>query len=194
MVFLQENFWDELIRQDRELLVQLNALGSKRWDPFWLFVTNQFNWIPLFLFLFFLLYKAYGKKKGIVLVLMAALLVAFSDQLVNLIKNTVMRLRPNNDLELKMIIRALKHPHGFSFVSGHATTSFAVTVFMVLLLRKHYKYIVLLFLWPIFFAYSRIYCGVHFPVDIFIGMLLGIIIGLLFYKFCKMLLQKVYIS
>ncbi len=191
MLFVQQNFWDELIRQDRELLVQLNALGSDKWDAFWLLVTNQFNWIPLFLFLFFLLFKAYGWKKGIVLVLLAALLVAFSDQLVNLIKNSVMRLRPNNDLELKTIIRALKHPHGFSFVSGHSTTSFAVTVFMVSLLRKHYKYIVFLFLWPMLFAYSRIYCGVHFPIDIFMGMLLGITIGLLFYRFSQIILRKV---
>ena len=191
MLFLQQNFWDELIRQDRELLVQLNALGSDKWDAFWLLVTNQFNWIPLFLFLFFLLFKAYGWKKGIVLVLIAALLVTFSDQLVNLIKNSVMRLRPNNDLELKTIIRALKHPHGFSFVSGHSTTSFAVTVFMVSLLRKHYKYIVFLFLWPMLFAYSRIYCGVHFPIDIFMGMLLGITIGLLFYRFSQIILRKV---
>ena len=191
MLFVQQNFWDELIRQDRELLVQLNALGSDKWDAFWLLVTNQFNWIPLFLFLFFLLFKAYGWKKGIVLVLIAALLVTFSDQLVNLIKNSVMRLRPNNDLELKTIIRALKHPHGFSFVSGHSTTSFAVTVFMVSLLRKHYKYIVFLFLWPMLFAYSRIYCGVHFPIDIFMGMLLGITIGLLFYRFSQIILRKV---
>ncbi len=191
MLFVQQNIWDELIRQDRELLVQLNALGSDKWDAFWLLVTNQFNWIPLFLFLFFLLFKAYGWKKGIVLVLIAALLVTFSDQLVNLIKNSVMRLRPNNDLELKTIIRALKHPHGFSFVSGHSTTSFAVTVFMVSLLRKHYKYIVFLFLWPMLFAYSRIYCGVHFPIDIFMGMLLGITIGLLFYRFSQIILRKV---
>jgi undecaprenyl-diphosphatase len=190
MFLVQVSFWDELIRQDRELLVQLNALGSERWDAFWLLITNQFNWIPLFLLLFYLIFKAFGWKKGILLVLFSALLVAFSDQLVNLIKNSVMRLRPNNDLALKTTIRALKHPHGYSFVSGHATTSFAVTIFMFLLLRKHYKYIGFLFIWPFLFAYSRIYCGVHFPIDIFMGMLLGITIGIGFYKLATMLILK----
>jgi len=192
-MFLIQNptFWDNLIQQDRELLVQLNALGNEKWDAFWLLITNQFNWIPLFLLLFLLIFKAFGWKKGIALVLLSAVLVTFSDQLVNLIKNSVMRLRPNNDLELKSIIRALKHPHGFSFVSGHSTTSFAVTVFMVLLLRKHYKYIGFLFIWPILFAYSRIYCGVHFPIDIFMGMLLGTTIGVFFYKLSKILLKKI---
>ncbi len=191
MFLLQATFWDELIQQDRELLVQLNALGSEKWDAFWLLITNQFNWIPLFLLLFILLFRAYGWKKGIALVLLSALLVAFSDQLVNLIKNTVMRLRPNNDLQLKPIIRVLKHPHGYSFVSGHATTSFAVTIFMFLLLRKHYRYIAFLFLWPMLFAYSRIYCGVHFPIDIFMGMLLGITIGVVFYRLSILLLKKI---
>jgi len=190
MFLVQQNFWDKLIRQDRELLVHLNSLGSGKWDDFWLLVTNQFSWIPLFLLLFYLLFKAYGWKKGILIVLLSALLVTFSDQLVNLIKNTVMRLRPNNDLELKPIIRMLKNPHGYSFVSGHSTTSFAVTVFMVLLLRKHYKYILFLFFWPILFAYSRIYCGVHFPLDVFMGMLLGITIGILFYRISKIILKK----
>ncbi|HFS67926.1 MAG TPA: phosphatase PAP2 family protein [Flavobacteriia bacterium] len=182
MLLVQTTFWDKLIQQDREVLLQLNALGSNKWDAFWLFVTNQFNWLPLFLFLLYLIFKAYGWKKGLLIVFITALLVTFSDQLVNLIKNSVMRLRPNNDLELKTVIRALKHPRGYSFVSGHSTTSFAVTVFLFLLLRKYYKYIGFLFIWPILFAYSRIYCGVHFPIDIFMGMLLGITIGITFYK------------
>ena len=179
---LQSSFWDKLIEQDRELLVHLNSLGTETWDSFWLIVTNQFSWIPLFLLLFILIFKAFGWKKGILLVLLSAILVTFSDQTVNLIKNNVMRLRPNNDLELKEIIRILKNPRGFSFVSGHSTTSFAVTVFMVLLLKKHFKQIVFLFIWPMLFAYSRIYCGVHFPIDIFMGMLLGTIIGFVFYR------------
>ncbi len=188
---LQVTFWDKLIQQDRALLVQLNALGTESWDNFWLAITNQFNWIPLFLILLFLIFKAFGWKKGIALVLLSAILVTFSDQTVNLIKNSVMRLRPNNDLELKSVIRALKHPRGFSFVSGHATTSFAVSFFMFFLLKKHFKQIIFIFIWPILFAYSRIYCGVHFPIDIFMGMLLGTLIGVVFFKLSQLLLVKI---
>jgi undecaprenyl-diphosphatase len=184
-------FWDQLIQNDKELLVKLNALGTEGWDSFWLAVTNQFYWIPLFLLLFALLIKAYGWKKGLILIGFTALLVAFSDQLVNLIKNSVQRLRPNNDPEIKDIIRALKHPRGYSFVSGHSTTSFAVTTFMILLLRNNIKYIQLLLIWPFVFAYSRIYCGVHFPIDITLGMFLGIIIGFVFYKLSLLFLLKV---
>ena len=183
-------FWDNLIQQDKDLLINLNALGTENWDAFWMFVTNQFNWTPLFLVLFFLLTKVYGWKKGLILIVFTALLIAFSDQLVNLIKNSVMRLRPNNDPEIMDVIRAVKHSKGYSFVSGHSTTSFAVSTYMIFLLRKHYKYIRLLLIWPILFAYSRIYCGVHFPIDITFGMFLGITIGFTFYKLSTFLIKK----
>lgn len=186
------SFFDRLIIADKELLVSLNAYGSEPWDAFWLFITNQFNWIPLFLVLFFLLIKSYGWKKGLLLIVVAALLVTFSDQFVNFIKNSVMRLRPNNDPEIMDIIRALKHPRGYSFVSGHSTTSFAVTTYMIFLLRKQFKYIRLLLIWPILFAYSRIYCGVHFPIDIILGMFLGVTIGFSFYKLSLFLTNKIF--
>ncbi len=185
-------FLEKIIEYDKELFIKLNALGSEPFDAFWMTVTNQFSWIPLFLLLFFLIFKAYGLKKGLVLVVVAALLVTFSDQFVNLIKDFFERLRPNNDPTINNIIRILKTPHSFSFVSGHSTTSFAVTIFMILTLRKHYKYPLLLLVWPILFAYSRIYVGVHFPIDIFAGMLLGIIEGYTFYRLSLVFLKKVH--
>jgi undecaprenyl-diphosphatase len=187
-----DSFFDKLIALDKELFTNLNALGFEKWDAFWLIITNQLYWTPVFLVLLFLLFKAFGWKKALVLIVFSALLVTFSDQLVNLIKHTVMRLRPNNDPELINVIRALKHPRGYSFVSGHSTTSFAVTTFMILTLKNKFKHIKFLLLWPIFFAYSRIYVGVHFPIDIFTGMLLGLTIGFVFYRLSLLLLKKFY--
>lgn len=186
------DFIEDIIAKDKELLVYLNSLGAETWDQFWITVTNQFNWTPWFLMLFFLIYKAYGWKKALVLILTSALLVTFSDQFVNLIKDYFARLRPNNDPEINSIIRILKKPGSFSFVSGHSTTSFAVTTFMILTLKQFYKYPFLLLIWPIIFAYSRVYLGVHFPADIFIGMLLGITIGYAFYKLSLVFLRKIH--
>jgi len=185
-------FLEQIIAYDKELFIYLNSQGSEPWDAFWMLITNQFNWIPLFLLLFFLIFKAYGWKKGVILVIVAALLVTFSDQFVNLIKNYFDRLRPNNDTSINDVIRILKRPRSFSFVSGHSTTSFAVTLFMIHSLKKYYKYPLLLLLWPLLFAYSRIYVGVHFPIDIFIGMLLGLLIGYTFYKISLLFLRKIH--
>ncbi len=182
---------DQIIDYDKKLFIYLNNWGSEPWDAFWMTITNQFSWIPLFLLFFYFIFKVYGIKKGLIILFVAAALVAFSDQFVNLIKNNFARLRPNNDPTVNELIRILKRSRGFSFISGHSTTSFAVTTFMILTLKKYYKRTFLLLIWPILFAYSRIYVGVHFPIDLFIGMLVGITIGVLFYKISVYFLNKV---
>jgi len=182
---------DQLIGLDKSVLIYLNNLGSPKWDTFWLFITNQYNWIPLFILMLFLIFKVYGLKKGLIILLIAAVLVAFTDQFVNLVKHTFGRLRPNNDPSVKNLIRILYSPHSFSFVSGHATNSMANTVFIYLLLKKHFKYVWLFFIWPLVFAYSRVYLGVHYPIDILTGALLGMCLGYGFYKICFFILGKV---
>lgn len=184
------SFLEKIIAYDKELFIFLNSLGSETWDNFWITLTNQFSWIPLFALLFILIFRSYGWKKGLLLMVITALLITFSDQFVNFLKDYFGRVRPNNDTSINEMIRILKGPRSFSFVSGHSTTSFAVSTFLIATLKNHYKYPLLLLIWPILFAYSRIYVGVHFPIDIFVGMLLGLLIGFLFYKISLAFLKK----
>ena len=185
------DFLDSIIQHDKELLVFLNGLGSENWDSFWIFITTPINWTPLFLLFFYLIFKTFGWKKGLVFIIITALMAGFSDQLTVFIKDFVGRLRPNRDPELRDIIRLLKDNKSFSFVSGHATTSTAVSLLMHLTLKKYYKYTILFFIWPILFAYSRIYIGVHFPIDVTVGALLGLLIGYFFYQLSIKVLAKV---
>ncbi len=171
------SFLDTLIEKDRALFVFLNGLGTESWDGFWMGITNKYTWIPLYIVLLFLLFRYFNWKKALFLLFIAALLVTFTDQFVNLIKNTIGRLRPCSDPSLQDIIRIVKKSGGYSFISGHATNSFAVSTFMILTLRHYFKPIYLVLIWPLLFAYSRIYVGVHFPLDIFTGMFVGIGIG-----------------
>jgi len=173
---------ENIIQKDKELLIYLNNLGSEQWDGFWIAITNQFTWTPLFVFVLFLVFKQFGWKKGVFTVLFIAVIVAFSDQFTNLIKNTTERVRPCNAEGIKEYLRQIKYRSGgYSFWSGHASLSTTVTMFMILLLRKHFKMIYLMILFPLIFGYSRIYLGVHFPVDVTTGYITGIILGMLFY-------------
>jgi undecaprenyl-diphosphatase len=172
---------DKIIRFDKELMVQLNSMGNESWDQFWILATNQMSWIPLYLIFFYLIFNALGWKKGLALVLLTAVLITFSDQFTVFLKDSFERLRPNNDPSVNSMIRILKNNKSFSFVSGHATTSMAVSLLMFLTLRKNFPYTWLFFIWPLIFAYSRIYIGVHFPMDVLCGALLGAGIGYLFY-------------
>lgn len=184
-------FLDKIIQYDKELLVYLNSFGNENWDSFWMTITNQFSWIPLYVLFLALILKALGWKKGLALMVFTALLITFSDQLTVFIKNYTERLRPNRDPQINEIIRIIKNNTSFSFVSGHATTSTAVSFFMHLTLKKYYKYTIFFFIWPILFAYSRIYIGVHFPIDVTLGAILGLLIGFVFYRLSLKLLLKV---
>lgn len=184
-------FLEKIIQYDKDLLVYLNSLGNENWDTFWMTITNQFSWIPLYLIFLFLIYKSFGWKKGLSLLLLTALLVTFSDQFTVFIKNYFERLRPNQDTSINEIIRILKNNKSFSFLSGHATTSTAVSLLIHLSLKKDYKYTLLFFIWPLLFAYSRIYIGVHFPIDVIAGSVLGVLIGFIFYRLSLKLLLKV---
>jgi undecaprenyl-diphosphatase len=185
------NFLDKIIQLDKELMVVLNGMGTESWDAFWLISTDQLSWIPLYLLFFYLIFKSLGWKKGLALVLLTAVLVTFSDQFTVFLKESFERLRPNRDPEINQTIRILKNNKSFSFVSGHATTSMAVSLLMYLTLRDKYRYTYLFFIWPLMFAYSRIYIGVHFPLDVLSGALLGILIGYLFYQISLRLLSYV---
>ena len=173
---------EKLLTLDTELLVYLNGLGSPAYDGLWLFITRQSNWIPLFILLLYVIYKKLGVKQTLYLLLFITVIVAITDQTTNLFKNGFQRLRPCNNPEINTVIRVVQVRNSFSFFSGHAANSMASTMFVFLIIRKFYKHTYLLFLFPLIFAYSRIYLGLHFPGDILTGYLFGGTFGFMFYK------------
>lgn len=173
---------EKIIDLDKKIFIYLNGLGSESYDGLWLLITKQVYWTPLFLLIFYLLQKKLGWKNFLYYILFTAVLILICDQTANLFKETFQRLRPCNDIEIKDIIRIVKSSTTKSFFSGHATNSMATTVFAYMILKKYYKYSFLLFLFPLIFAYSRIYLGLHFPTDILTGYAFGATFGFVCYK------------
>jgi undecaprenyl-diphosphatase len=170
----------EVIAYDQQLFVFLNNLGSAAYDEFWLFLTKQTHWTPFFLVLLLVIYKKVGWKQTLFLLLFMAALITFTDQFTNLVKNTVQRLRPCNTPNLLGHIRIVKASDTFSFFSGHAANSMAVATFLFAIFRSKISWFKWLFLWPLVFAYSRIYLGLHFPLDILAGFAFGSCSGFAF--------------
>jgi len=176
---------NKILQKDKELLVFLNSFDWKYLDVFFLFITKQIHWIPIFLFVFYLLWKKIGWRYLGISLLFLAMILMVCDQTTNLFKFGFERLRPINDIEIKDNLRILLTRSSYSFFSGHASNSMATTLFLFLIFRKHYKYGFLLFLFPLIFAYSRIHLALHFPSDILVGYFFGTIIGVIFYYLHK---------
>jgi len=179
-----------VLELDRNLLIFLNSLGSEKFDNLWLILTNKFTHIPLYLLLLFLLFRSlrysYQKQKLYkvysIYMLSIVFLIFISDQLSNLFKNSIQRLRPCHDDQIQNIIRVVKEDCGglYSFFSAHASNSFVIATIFILFMNRKKEYF-LLFLWAAVVAYSRVYLGVHYPSDIIIGSLIGISVSYFFY-------------
>ncbi|MEH6535851.1 MAG: phosphatase PAP2 family protein [Psychroserpens sp.] len=182
---------EELVRLDTELFIYLNNLGTETWDGFWMFYTTKFNWIPFYALLAYLMYKRLNTKMFLLTLLVVALMITFTDQITNLFKKVlVVRLRPCHNGDIDGLYRLVKEYCGgkYGYFSGHASNSMAVAVFTSLMLRSKYKYIPLVLIpWAMAMGYSRIYIGVHYPLDVVSGMLFGAFSGFLFYKFDRYL-------
>lgn len=164
---------------DQDLLVWLNNLGNEPYDAFWIFVTQIESWTPLFLFFIGVLLYYYKGKKGLVLLLYGIITFLITLAITDFTKMYVARIRPNNIDSLSSVIRVLKNPTSYSFFSGHASSSFCIVVYLVLCIREFNTWVYLAFIWPILFAGSRIYVGVHYPSDIIVGALVGSVLAIL---------------
>jgi len=170
--------WQQLQEWDRDLLIYLNNLGVGEYDRFWIFITKITNWLPLYLLFFILFFIIYRKRKGAIGVGFTILVFIFTIGLTDVIKNVTKRLRPNNTPDLEGFIRVLQTPDSYSFFSGHAAVSFSVTTFIVLAFKHRLKWVYVFYTWPILFMMSRIFVGVHYPGDILVGTLVGMMIGI----------------
>ncbi len=175
---------DTLKALDERLLLYLNGLHNPFLDQaMWLF-SDRFFWIPLYALFLVLLYKQFPTKYWTVLLTVVVMIVV-SDQLCNLSKDHLLRLRPSNEPHLIGLVHTVNDYTGgmYGFYSGHAANSFAVAVFLILLVSKRYRYIIPVALaYALFTAYSRIYLGVHYPGDVLTGIVIGSLTGLGFAK------------
>lgn len=173
-------FLDKLKVWDKDLFLKINGTWISAVGDF-IFPILRFpkTWIPLYVGLFlFMVIKL--KWKSWPWVLMALVCILISDQLSSqVLKGYFERLRPCQDFP-EMVRLLVGHcPGNASFPSSHAVNHFAIGIYFMLSLKAYFKKWSYLFVfWALSICYAQVYVGVHFPLDVLGGAVIGILIGL----------------
>ena len=169
---------------DRKIFLILNGINSDWADQIMLFLSGKWEWAPLYLLLLYLVFSKY-KWKGLWFVIVIGLTITLSDQITSgFMKPFFERLRPSRDPSLEGLVHLVDGYTGgeYGFASSHASNSFAIATLMFLCLRDKYSRLIWLFLWAFLVSYSRLYLGVHYPLDLLAGAGVGTIIAWLLSK------------
>jgi len=171
---------EQLIQFDQNLFFTINnGLSNSFFDWLMPALRNRFFWTPLYLFIIIFLIRNYGKQ-GWIMILFLGLTFGCTDFISSsLIKPTVQRLRPCNDPEIKSAVNNLIDcGSGFSFPSSHASNHFGLAVFLIMMFFQKWRLILPIgLLWAASISFAQVYVGVHYPVDILTGAMLGGMIG-----------------
>jgi undecaprenyl-diphosphatase len=165
---------------DRSLFIFLNGLHNPFFDQLMFGATKSLIWLPLYLFFLFFVIRKY-RWNAFLIVVFAALMILAGDQLSNLVKDGVQRLRPSNQPGLMVHLVEAYKGGTYGFYSAHASNTSCIVVFLILILGRKYWYVTIpAVIWSLVMSYSRIYLGVHYPGDILVGWIVGGIIGYFF--------------
>lgn len=179
------SFFDKIEQLDQELLLWINQQHSLFFDDVMWSVSSKWFGIPFYLLVAFLLYKKLGIKNSFIALAVIGASIGLADLIsTELFKNLIQRYRPTHHLGLKDQLHIVNDYRGgmFGFVSSHAANMMAFAISSILFIQKKWL-LILLLIFALLVAYSRVYLGVHYPLDVFFGADLGASIGFILYYF-----------
>lgn len=209
---------DAIIAWDQAATLWLNSHFTPAGDAFWVFMSGIKVWIPMYVAVAAILIWRLGWKKGLVAIACIFLAFFLSERVNNLIKYLVERVRPCNDEGMIAAgLHILEQGGGWSFPSGHANNSFTFAIASALCMRIEmlgfgkkdtsaslrkkrvpagvrrwpYIYGVFIVTWAVLVGISRIMVARHFLLDVVVGSLIGILLGIIFGQLAIFICKKV---
>jgi membrane-associated phospholipid phosphatase len=180
MIFLASSIWQKLEEWDQALFIKLNGEWTNAaFDTVMPFFRSSTLWIPLYLFVLVFMLLNFKMKTAWWVVFFIST-VALTDMTGTYVfKHNIERWRPCGDPEFSSFVRLMvDHCGGYGFTSNHAANHFGMATFFFITLRPYIGNIALLaFVWAALIAYAQVYVGLHYPLDVIGGALLGLLAG-----------------
>lgn len=191
------NFFKEFILWlsdiDARLLLIVNGAHSPFFDSVMWCISGRWIWVPFYAVLAYLLFRRMSWKRASICLVTIGLIILAADQTcATLIRPEIGRLRPANlNNLLSSFVHVVNGYRGgrYGFPSCHAANTFALAVFMSLVIR-HKWFTVMMFSWAFVVSYSRMYLGVHYFGDLFCGATIGSLFAVLFYYLQNYLFKR----
>lgn len=191
------NFFKEFILWlsdiDARLLLIVNGAHSPFFDAVMWCISGRWIWVPFYAVLAYLLFRRMSWKRASICLVTIGLIILAADQTcATLIRPDIGRLRPANlNNPLSSFVHVVNGYRGgrYGFPSCHAANTFALAVFMSLVIR-HKWFTVMMFSWAFVVSYSRMYLGVHYFGDLFCGATIGSLFAVLFYYLQNYLFKR----
>jgi membrane-associated phospholipid phosphatase len=177
----QSGFLQGILQADHALFSMINRQWTNGlFDSLFPFLRESEIWVPFYLFLLVFITINFVKK-GWLWAFFLIMTAVIGDLISShLLKTLVFRVRPCQDPAMASTIRVLAAycPTSSSFTSSHACNHFALATFIFATLRHTSPWWRLVFVWAFLISYAQIYVGVHYPIDVLCGAILGCLIGL----------------
>ena len=182
---------ERLIHIDTEILLAINGWHAPWADTLMWIISAKETWIPLYLLLIGLLVWRYRQPATtrvkwmqkvpacVMMIMVIGLAVGAADFIASgILKDWVARPRPSRVPELEGVLHLVNgYKSGrYGFVSSHAANTMACGLLFSLIWRKKITTCGLM-LWVAANCYSRMYLGVHYPLDILGGLIVGALVA-----------------
>ena len=186
---------EQLLHIDTEILLAINGWHAPWADTLMWIISAKATWIPLYLLLIGLLVWRYRKPvmtsvkwlqkvpACVVMIAMIGLAVGAADYIASgILKELVARPRPTRVPELEGVLHLVNGYRSgrYGFVSSHAANTMVCALLFSMIWRNKIATVGLM-LWVAANCYSRMYLGVHYPLDILGGLMVGCLVAMTAY-------------